>query len=1090
MQSQQQRFGLAIGSPGPSQQPSFLDQPNQTQHNIPMGFTGMGQHNPSYQSMQHRQNMLHALQGNQQHSRQLELMGLAQNQQNQNGPTNLVNRGVPMNGTPQGLNPHQSQNDMFSSPNEMRRPSPHPSMQPPSLNNQPANANGMNFRGTVNIGGRPINLGDLTERANTLRGLIQQQEMQIHQLQAQRPNINDNVFMNRMRSSQSELAVRKESLNKIVTLMNICIQQGNGGNGPMNGVGGPSQGPPPTGNSGQPWQTSPFGNAAQSQPQPTGPGPRSSPAPPHHQSGLSVNSPSNVPPRTGPTPQQQQLNPFSMNGSPLNFPINNATANGAPGPNIGPNMSAPSLNAPVPPLDKSRFETSYKQWCLTKAIVHDPRLLAFENRQIDLFLLHCLVMREGGIATVTRKELWPVIAGRLGIINFPGEPPRSGPVAAMHVQNVYKEYLAAFDTLYTASVMDSRRKASHMPGSFPPQSMPFTLEALRSLNPQQVRMIIACADKTPAELKARGMSDPMISFVENNRASLQSMSADQENFGTEIRRAQLPQGPMPGNVVHNGNIGQPFSNPGNMNQPFNRSPGDLQPPFPSGSQISRPSREQLNMAHMNIQRNKADFTSQVLPMMPSVDVSLDSRAEYNNTLEMTLRAASDLDNKLALYSVVTKSEDQTKKLSIAIVSVQHQRNLLTSPNPKFIISLETLRAYSHQFQSASRSMAGILHSMFRGEYPTGGPPTDQRPIHPGAGARVMPPGQPLLNPQHPSGPNNSNQPNTTLPSRPPIPLNSPQSTLKTKKPSGAPTPPASAPTPVANTPTPAAAAASPQTPKSPKPKAPVKKLKQRKTSTQTATSKVIATPTLEHTTIGTSSTSGLKRPREEEIEAAQPSTSGSNTLPTAANEPSPPKRAKTEWEGPVSDALQKKNQAVENIKTEEEASQFLQQMAQLIQMAGAEDQAALSSDISETLEQFLKGYDGGDSSNTFSTLGLNEAGSLDASASTSQIPSSNDLTEFFDFSLFSNEEEDESKVGTPDLVSSSSTNPSPESQADADPAHHATALLDVKQEEYDPLRLGTLKEIDGGESAYYQSTDWKWDGPMPTLDQPWAIFNS
>ncbi|KAJ4479972.1 hypothetical protein J3R30DRAFT_2560687 [Lentinula aciculospora] len=834
-----------------------------------------------------------------------------------------------------------------------------------------------------------------------------------------------------------------------------------------------------------------------SQPQPAGSGPRSSPAPPHPQPGLPVKSPNNVPPRSGPTPQQA-MNPFPMNASPSSFPINNSPSNGAPGPtNLGPNMTALSLNASIPPLDKSRFETSYKQWCLTKAIVHDPRRLAIENRPIDLFQLHCLVMREGGVGNVTRKELWPVIAGRLGIVNFPGDPPRSGPGAAMHIQNVYKEYLSAFDTVYTASIVDSRRRASQMPGQFSTQgpSMPFTPEALRNLSPQQLRMIIACADKSPSELRARGMSDTMISFVENHRSSLLSMSTDQE-FGNEIRRLQPPPGSMPGNVGHNGNIGQPF--PGNMNQPFNRPSGELQASFPPGSTIPRPSREQLSMAHLTIQRNKAEYTARVLPIMPNVDIPPENRAEYNGILENAFRTANDLDGKLALYSIVTKSEEHTKKLSNAIVSVQHQRNLLTSPNPKFIISFDNLRNHFTQFQYADHYISDILQNILRGDHPAGAPPGDQHSNYHGPSGRGMPPGQPPLNLQHPSAPNLLTQPNTPLPPRPPMPLNPPPSTSKTKKLTGAPTPPASAATPVASAPTPTAAAASPQTPKSPKVKSVPKKSKIRKPSTP----KVNATPTLDHASIPTSSTTitaGVKRQREEEAEVSQPSAgpsagSNHNPLPTVANEPSPPKRAKTEWEGPVSDALQKKNQAVENIKTEEDASSFLEQVTELIKMADTENQAALSSDISETLEQILKGYDGGlldsDTSNTFSTLGLNEVGSLDPPASNSQVPSSNDLTEFFDFSLFTNEDEDESKVGTPDLVSSSSTNPSPESQADADPAHHATAMLDVKQEEYDPLRLGTLKEIDGGESSYYQSTDWKWDGHMATLEQPWAIFNS
>ncbi|KAE9401447.1 hypothetical protein BT96DRAFT_602187 [Gymnopus androsaceus JB14] len=130
---QQQRFGgLGMGGPSSGQQ-------HQTPHNMQMGFTNMDQHNPSFQSMQHRQNMLQALQGNQQHSRQLELMVSAQNQQNQNGPTRVTS-GVPMNNGAAGLNPLQPQNDMFSNPNDMRRPSPHP---PTLLGNQQPNSNGM-----------------------------------------------------------------------------------------------------------------------------------------------------------------------------------------------------------------------------------------------------------------------------------------------------------------------------------------------------------------------------------------------------------------------------------------------------------------------------------------------------------------------------------------------------------------------------------------------------------------------------------------------------------------------------------------------------------------------------------------------------------------------------------------------------------------------------------------------------------------------------------------------------------------------------------------------------------------------------------
>lgn len=108
-------------------------------------------------------------------------------------------------------------------------------------------------------------------------------------------------------------------------------------------------------------------------------------------------------------------------------------------------------------------------------------------------------------------------------------------------------------------------------------------------------------------------------------------------------------------------------------------------------------------------------------------------------------------------------------------------------------------------------------------------------------------------------------------------------------------------------------------------------------------------------------------------------------------------------------------------------------------------------------------------------------------------PIKDEFVEFFDFSSYAAHEEDDtgSKANTPELISSSSTNPSPESGSEADPAHHATMQSEIKMEEFsDPLRLGTLKEIDGGESAYYQSNEWRWDTAMNTQEQPWAIFNS
>jgi hypothetical protein len=240
-------------------------------------------------------------------------------------------------------------------------------------------------------------------------------------------------------------------------------------------------------------------------------------------------------------------------------------------------------------------------------------------------------------------------------------------------------------------------------------------------------------------------------------------------------------------------------------------------------------------------------------------------------------------------------------------------------------------------------------------------------------------------------------------------------------------------------------------------------------------------------------TGSTKRHREEDTSVINDSVSGSGS--SVANEPSPPKRIKTEWEGPPNDDLKLKQEAVENIKTEEDASAFLEQMTELIKMAaGGEGQESLTSDISETLGMILKGYgtvpDAPDGI-SMPPRGLRDTNGPPISSSPSQPPV-DEFVEFFDFSSFGTLDDDDggSKAPTPDLVSSSSTNPSPESGSESDAAHHLLTS-DIKTEEFtDPLRLGTLKEVDGGESAYYHPSEWKWDSPMPMLEQPWAIFTS
>jgi len=351
------------------------------------------------------------------------------------------------------------------------------------------------------------------------------------------------------------------------------------------------------------------------------------------------------------------------------------------------------------------------------------------------------------------------------------------------------------------------------------------------------------------------------------------------------------------------------------------------------------------------------------------------------------------------------------------------------------------------------------------------------------------------------------------------------------------TPPAH--TPAANAPTPTHNASSPQTPKSPKGKAKPKPQPKRKPSIKgvppaasssiqplasdsptpappsastpaaastpmvvatpgNAPTPVPATPASVSTPAGPGSAAntpaatpsdapfdaGLKkRPREDE---AGPS--------RVANGASPPKKLKTEWDGPVSDELIKKEEDLVSIKTDEDAAQFMENMSNLLKAASNDSQDSLSQ-VSQTLDLILKNFDG---SNDLGDTSFGDLGSLrPSSPSAGGVGSALDGFEFFDFSMGAMDDEG-SKAATPDLVPTTSTNPSPGSGSEADTnQHHTTAtsdplVVDPKVEDFsdlvDPLRLGAWGEIGGGESAYYQASDnWKWDSPMQTLEQPWAF---
>ncbi|KAF8905010.1 hypothetical protein CPB84DRAFT_1845101 [Gymnopilus junonius] len=1202
-QQQQQQFGMGSGlsqmNPvigGSAQQPPFHDSssPHPQPSHIPTGFPNMGgmpTGNPNQPQVRNPQNILQGFQtplpGA---SRQLELMNMAQNQQPQNGPIKFNSQQLSqhqLNQLREQQQQHQFQSasmnppaDLFSSPaisNEaLRRPSPHPANV-----QQPQNG----LQGQQLPRGM-MSLAEMTSRATIMRTQISQHEGAIHALQQQlnvaRGTANEPLLIAKIKAAQEELVRRKEFQEKLLSAINVVKQKAsaNANNGGPSGQ--------------QPWISHPqsFDNNSNgrnpvAQPSSSQPNPiQTSPSLAHSQSQANhlVNQ-GFVPQRSGPTPQhagqsvpQHPASPFnpmqqqSMGGQ---FPFSgNNQQQSAAGPSQPSQLAMASSqagnvmnnfgNGPnlgmIPPLEKTRFEMMFKNWCIKRNLKLNERLLSIDSRPVEIYRLHVEVLKEGGFNKVDQKDIWSIIGGRLGFVQFPGtdtEPAKSGPGVAQQLAHIYKEYLALFDQWYTAQAIESHKRAMGV-GNMQQAHIGSAMGG--RWNPQQMQQVVQMSHMSVAELHAQGIDEKTIAFVETNRASLQRTYQEQKAFQNKMRTANLtqpglandPNGPRAPVMTTTGSFsaGSPAQhNTAAFRQQIFQQQQLLQ--AQQGLQQSQQSLIQGGQALLQgsrippqqqpqnigprlvspemIMKIKHDYTTSKIPAMQPVDVPAEHRLEFNQLLEQLFRQCSDAEQKLHMIYTVIKQEDVIRKLIAIICTIQSQRTMLaTVSNPRYIITLETLKnmmsemariteLFQNTFNAMRQRQIAINQMQSQGSQPPVPPQQQPNPMAPPMPVMGMP--DVMSQPRPPvshqltmtAGSSTQQHPQLSSSSlRPPPVLQAPPVKRTTKASSNAnaastPSPAAaqSASTPAANAATPTATASSPPAApaKSPKTRAPPKPKGTAASRRRPSKATPASAPTPDAAQpVASSSTPNGKRPREEDPLPAN--VDGSSGSITVANEPSPPKRAKTEWESPPTEAMKKKDEAVENIKTEEDATAYLvEQMTDFIKMAGGDGQSSLPTGITETLEMILKGYgtipDSNDGASGAFMVGESSGVAL-KEATPPPAAMTDAFDEFFDFSLGTAEDDDSnSKAPTPDLVSSSSTNPSPESNHESDLSHHifsssgSSSTADIKTEEpMDPLRLGPWKNIDGGEGAYYQTHEWKWDSPMPSLDQPWAIFNS
>lgn len=197
------------------------------------------------------------------------------------------------------------------------------------------------------------------------------------------------------------------------------------------------------------------------------------------------------------------------------------------------------------------------------------------------------------------------------------------------------------------------------------------------------------------------------------------------------------------------------------------------------------------------------------------------------------------------------------------------------------------------------------------------------------------------------------------------------------------------------------------------------------------------------------------------------------------------KKARTDWEGPESEELTKKKQAVENVQTEEDATRLFETtMAGMFEIANSD---GIPIDFKQELDQILSYIP-----DNVPTVGTSDDIGVTGPSMSPVAQGTGDGLEFFDFTAYNEDERGSKAPPTPDLVQSSSTKTSPGS--DADSSHSAASAPDMAhivdsraEDELDAMRLSFYGELGGGEAPYYNTTDFKYDGSMPALDQPWAF---
>lgn len=1113
VQQIQQQFGLASAQRVPPSASSFHDpQSSNPSSIIPPNFPSMPMNTPQMKPS----NPIQA-----QASRPLHPMDRPPNQQNQHPPQSVMPHHMQqqMGAQPGSSPPNPS--DMFSSSNMTNVDAMHNS---PHLAAQPLGAQ----MGHPNMRAAPASkvptLAELMQRRDYLQSAINSMEQNIQGVLAQTRGFPDEQWTAKLEKMRTELHNRKTLFLRVNQAIQLAsntpgILGANlvhlGGMAPAAGRPGVTQG---GGAPQQPWpqSSSPASNFGMNTGA-SGPSQIPTPGQAHPMNpqlsgqGGQMQRPAAVPPRSGSTPQQLPTgmsNTMPQNMAPFNPP---SAANGQI-----PNRMVNLSTLGVSPLDKSHFDAMYTSFCKNRHVEPNVHVLLPDGRSVDLHNLHVQVFREGGAQFVTQRDWWAAIGGRMGFVQFPGtdtEPAKSGPGIAQQLAHTYKEHLQDFESMLVFTVRSRAAQKNNLSQNGAQNNVPGSASGEMAhsvmrppLNPQAMANAARFVHMSVGDMRANGLPKQTVALIDRHRSDIMRWHQHSRLMATKANQ-QVTNHEAPGeqsgmSTAHQGGFSAQMSTAGpslvpapQRGQP-SMMPNGMQPspmtemkPVQSGG-ILPLSQEQITHAMTIIHQTKHIFTSR-LQTMQLVTLPDDQRMEYNQLMDQVQKMTRDLDGRLPMYWIVLRADEMIRRLVAIVLTVAHQRTRFPVGSPQVIIGFQTLKSMYTQIQKANEEyeqrlqlMKAVLTSQQMGGHSgphINRPPPPPPPSQPTPPQTLQPP--PAIS-RHPSAnqshPPSHPQPHPPMVKKPPRVPPSPSvpAAIATISAVPSPTPP---PAPTASTaPTPLAAA-SPQTPKSPKSKPP--KAKGQRVPKQ---------PTASPSEPPAAFSPGVKRQADEDVSIP----AGPSTQPESMGAPSPKKVKTEDWEGEPSEGLAKRHQEVENINTDEDANAFMDKMKELVAMTASTD-AGVYDDIAHTLDRILQGAAQDPTHIATSAFASSIGGPLsELSPPAAPNDAFLEFHEFIDYSRFTTlEDEEDSKAPTPDLVPSS-TNPSPQSNPDADQSQGASSPGKTKIEEpresnhLDILHMGAFKEIDGGESAYYQASDWKWDSVMPALDQPWAIYQT